>query len=106
MGEVVRIITVSVHVGLDNNTSQGRGVETMNISDWEHTRNQEQIHRLKAIGYVFKINQRGYQVWFKKEYLGGVSVRGRKPMHWRYRDANLRNFLQAAIREAQKHEQN
>ncbi len=66
--------------------------------------NREKLHELKELGYKFKIDAYGYQVWFKDTYIHGAGVLGKgRPMHYKHRDANLKRYLFLAVLTAHKH---
>lgn len=75
----------------------------MNISDWQHEQNRNEIRRLEELGFRFTISSTGYMVWFKNEFVHGAGIRpGTKPKHWRHARADLRDYLAAAVREAKR----
>jgi hypothetical protein len=76
----------------------------MNIPDHQHEANINKRKELEAQGFKFTITADGYRVYHWSRFITGASVtlpRGKK-LHWRHRDANLRDNLDIAIREAQK----
>lgn len=61
--------------------------------------------QLTAAGYRFKVTADGFFVWFGEQGLGGASVRlpRQKPLHWRHRDANIRDNEASAVCLAARH---
>lgn len=54
---------------------------------------------LKREDLSFNYNADGYMLMYKGEFIGGASVLPRsKPLHWRHREANLRDFKESAQR--------
>jgi hypothetical protein len=71
-----------------------------NISAWQHQENVKRLHDLKAQGYDINITSDGYSVSDPTgKYLGGASVLlpRRKPLHWRHRSANMKDFLNTVL---------
>lgn len=68
-------------------------------SEHDPSGNRDRILELKALGYRFKVDSYGYQVWFKGEYVEGAGTLGWKWKHWRHHraDANMHLFLAATI---------
>lgn len=64
--------------------------------------NREYLQELKKVGYRFKINASGYQVWFKGEYLHGAGT-AQVSKHWRHREADSKMYLFQAVLTAHKH---
>ena len=79
-------------------------------SEHDPSGNRDRILELKALGYRFKVDSYGYQVWFKGEYVEGAGALGRKWKHWQHHraDTNMHLFLAAVAahdHEAQKSDQ-
>lgn len=77
----------------------------MNISNYQHEQNRKNQLKLQEQGFEFEVSADGYFVKCKGQGLGGASVRlpREKPLHYKHRDANIRDNLAAAISLAQKH---
>lgn len=76
----------------------------MNVSDWQKAENQKERKNLEQQGFEFEITADGYTVRFKGEWVGGASVKlpREKHLHWKHRDANLRDNLESALRAAKR----
>jgi hypothetical protein len=65
-----------------------------NISDWQHAENLKTLSRLRSEGQEITYSAQGYFV----RGVGGATTL--KPPHGRYAEANRRDNLNAAIRQA------
>lgn len=77
----------------------------MNISDWQHQQNRKRAEELRAQGFDFTVTGDGYTVRYQGDWVCGASVKlpREKPQHWRHRQADLRDHLNAAVLEAERH---
>jgi len=69
------------------------------IAPWQHQENVERLNQLRTEGYKFDIDANGYRVWFGDKFLGGASVKlpREKPLHWRHRNANIKDNVEQAL---------
>ena len=67
--------------------------------------NREKLHELKGVGYEFKMDSYGYQVWFKSEYIHGAATATRKPKHYKHHKADRGMFLFHAVLTAHEHKE-
>ena len=67
--------------------------------------NQE-IEKLKELGYHWKYDADSYRVWYKENFISGAGVKlpRSKPLHCKYRDANLKDNLESCIRACQNYQ--
>ena len=72
-----------------------------NIPDYQHQANRELTRSLTEQGYRFEVSSQGYQVTFKGVYIHGAG--NLQKCHGRYREANIRDNLETAVRVAQVH---
>lgn len=74
------------------------------LADFQHKFNQEERNRLESLGFNFHVTADGYEVRYCGQWIHGASVMlpREKPLHWKHRIANLRDFLDSAVREAQR----
>ena len=77
------------------------------MSEWERNHYRAYLVALKGDGYEFEITANGYFVKHNGKGLGGAGVKlpREKPLHWRHRDANLRDNLKAAVNFALRHKE-
>lgn len=69
---------------------------TPNIPDWQHAENRKLAESLRAEGYRIEVSSQGYQVWGPSgAYIAGAGTL--KAPHGRYREANTRDNLAAAL---------
>jgi hypothetical protein len=71
----------------------------------EVERNRAILKQLESKGYEFSITANGYFVSYKGKGVGGASVKlpRSKPLHYKHREANLKENLQQAVIFALKH---
>lgn len=74
---------------------------TPNVPDYRHKANQEILKTLKESGYEFEISSQKYRVSFQGKFIASAGTL--KPPHGRYREANLRDNLETAVRVAMRH---
>ena len=65
--------------------------------------NREYLKELKELGYKFKIDSYGYQVWFKDEYIHGAGTGNRSPKHYKHQEADGKMYLFLAVLTAHEH---
>jgi len=73
------------------------------LSEGNVEANREALVQFKREGYRFEIDQWGYAVWYKNEYVHGAGVIGREPQHYKHRDANRKMNLYHAVLAACDH---
>lgn len=69
-----------------------------NIPDYEHNANLTLFQQLTDQGFKIEFGSQGYRVEHKGKFLGAAGTI-KKP-HGRYREANIRDNLQTALRLA------
>jgi|FAXJ01.1.fsa_nt_gi hypothetical protein len=69
------------------------------ITPPQHLENVKRMRQLESAGYKFDITADGYSVSLGDRFLGGASVMlpRSKPLHWRHRNANVKNNLSTAL---------
>lgn len=72
-----------------------------NVPDYQHEANMRLCASLRASGYKIEWASRGYRVEFNGKFLGAAGTLN--VPHGRYREANMREHLQAALRVAMNH---
>lgn len=65
--------------------------------------NRERLNELKVLGYEFKIDSYGYQVWFKDEYIHGAGTGNRGPKHYKHHEADRKMYLFLAVLTGHEH---
>lgn len=69
-----------------------------NIPDYQHAANVSLLRQLKEQGFKIEVNSQGYRVEYKGDFLGAAGTLKRP--HGRYREANMRDNLETALRVA------
>lgn len=71
----------------------------MNISDWQHKENLEELNVRTAQGYKITVTADGYSVWRGALFVAGASVKlpREKPLHWKHAAADRRDNLNSAL---------
>jgi len=55
------------------------------------------LRTYEYLGYRFKIDAYGYQVWKGEDYLGGASTGRDRKIHYTHARANIRDYTGAAL---------
>ena len=67
------------------------------MCNYRHKRNTEQLKHFAKLGYKWKIDKYGYQVWFNDEYIKGAgTTRGRK-VHYKHAEKNIIDYTQTVL---------
>ncbi|QLE46440.1 hypothetical protein FD723_40220 (plasmid) [Nostoc sp. C052] len=75
------------------------------MQDWQHQQNLQAAAKLQAEGYEFTITSDKYEIRYQGEFVhaAGVKLPREKKPHWQKARANVRDFWEIAISEAEKH---
>jgi len=76
----------------------------MDVSGHQHQQNRKCRAELEALGFALLVTTDRYAVRYKGVWIGSAGVMSPReaPLHWRHREANLRDNLNSAILVAER----